>query len=339
MDQTVDVFGWLADRQGCGTIRVMQPLDALSSEVGLNVDYNERFNPKGMMPKIFMGQRVCKDGPSDLWQAIAKLDQRPRLVYEVDDDLWNVDPTNRIAFEWFINGYDVESNKYHSVAYNLENNISVADVVTCTTPALAEILSQWNSNVRIVPNYIPKWLLEHDRPRRERLTLGWIGSATHEMDWAVCSRDVRKHLERNPQVDLKIIGAEANQWLKIPKDRIVETGWFKDVTDSWRAIDFDIGLAPLRPHVFNRSKSAIKFLEYSALGIPIIASDVGPYHDNIVHGETGFLVKYDHEWSKYLRLLTNDEAARKEIGNNAKKWAATQTLEGNVHKWMDALTR
>lgn len=336
-DTTIDIFGWLADRSGCGTLRVMQPLDALASEAGWNTQYSEAMKVRGFMPKVVVGQRVCKDTPSNLWQSIAQAPSRPKLVFEVDDDLWNIDASNEMAYSWFINGVDLTTNESHDVPENLENNIRVSDRVTCTTVALAEILSKWNDDVRIVPNRIPQWLTEWERPRNERLTVGWVGSATHHMDWAPAANHVKRYLTQNPESRFNIIGAEYGNWLKLPKDQVDEAGWFTDVEECWKAIDFDIGIAPLVPHLFNRSKSAIKYLEYAALGIPTVASDVGPYADNIEHGVTGFLVKRDHEWTKYLRDLTNDEAMRTEIGNNAREWAKTQTLEGNIEDWKAAL--
>lgn len=353
-EDTLDIFGWLADKSGCGTIRIMKPLDALASKYNLNTKYNEAItdafplslvtgDPSGKakeplyMPKVIIGQRVCKNPPSWLWQKMSELSSRPKLVYELDDDLWNLDSSNRTAWEWFINGWDVKAGERHDVQENLCANIRVADRVTCSTSALAEIVSQWNDDVRVVPNMIPRWMTERERPRRDRLTIGWIGSATHHMDWAPVSNHIRRFLERNKQCDFKVIGAEYGDWLKIPKDQLIETGWFESVDDCWKAIDFDIGVAPLRPHVFNRSKSAIKFLEYAALGIPTVASDVGPYSDHIEHGKTGFLVKRDHEWSKYLRDLVNDEAMREEIGQNAREWAKQNTLEGNIDIWLKAV--
>lgn len=334
---TLDVFGWLADRQGCGTIRVMQPLTALADETGLNTDFNEAMQTKGFMPKVILGQRICKDAPSRLWQTIAEQSTRPKLVFELDDDLWNIDPTNEIAYAWFINGFDVRSEETHDVANNLRMNIEMADRVTCTTQALADIVGQWNDDVRIVPNYIPRWMTERERTPNEKLTIGWLGSATHNMDWDTASSQIRRFLERNKEVQFRLMGADYADWLKLPEDQVEQTGWFHNVDDCWKAINFDIGIAPLRPHIFNRSKSAIKFLEYASLGIPTVASDVGPYADNIVHGETGFLVKYEHEWSKYLRMLTQDHAMREEIGSNAREWAKTQTLEGNIDSWKVAL--
>ena len=336
-DETLDVFGWLADRSGCGTIRIMQPLDALTSELELKTGYSEGLALKGMMPKILVGQRVCKDRPTAIWGAIAQQENRPKLVFELDDDVWNIDPSNKQAYTWFHHGYEVSTGLYHAVQENLVQTISLSDRVTCTTEPLAELLRQWNDDVRVVPNTIPQWLTEHDRSRRDRLTVGWVGSATHNMDWDTASNEVRRFLNRNPHIDFHIIGAPYGDWLRLPEDQVVESNWIPNVEDCWRAIDFDIGIAPLRPHVFNRSKSAIKFLEYAALGIPTIASDVGPYADNIEHGVTGLLVKRDHEWQKYLRDLSNDEAMRTEIGSNARDWARTQTLEGNIDKWKAAL--
>lgn len=335
-EEIVDVFGWLADRDGCGQLRIMQPFDEMAKQ-GLVTRYNEAMSTRGQMPKIIVGQRVCKDQASQLWQTIAQMGPRPKLVYEMDDDLWNIDPSNEKAYSWFLNGYDPGDKTYHTVQDNLCYNIEVADRVTVSTDALAEIARKYNPEVVVVPNRIPEWLTTFERPRREKLTIGWMGSATHNMDWDTASTPVRKFLERNPDIDFHLMGARYAEWLKLPKEQVVETDWIQGVDNVWKAIDFDIGIAPLRAHMFNRSKSAIKFLEYAALGIPTVASDVGPYHDNIVHGETGFLVKYEHEWPKYLRMLANDEDMRKEMGANANAWAKTQTLEGHVNEWTEAL--
>ena len=48
------------------------------------------------------------------------------------------------------------------------------------------------------------------------------------------------------------------------------------------------------PHL-DQSKSAIRAIEYGALGIPVVASDVGPYRDHIVDGVTGYLIRREHE--------------------------------------------
>jgi glycosyltransferase involved in cell wall biosynthesis len=93
---------------------------------------------------------------------------------------------------------------------------------------------------------------------------------------------------------------------------------------------------PLRPHVFNDSKSAVKALELAALGVPCIASNVGPYAGFVRHGETGFLASRRHEWHHYLQQLL-DPAVRKEMGAKARALATKNTIERNAHLWEKAL--
>lgn len=336
--ETVDVFGWLADRTGCGTIRMMQPLDTLAAETGISTLYNEAIQTKGFMPKVLVGQRVCKDGPSALWQHVSGNEARPKLVFELDDDLWNIDPSNHLAFSWFINGYDRKTGDHADVQGNLAKNIAAADRVTVTTEALAKLVRQFNDEVVIVPNFMPEWVLDWERPKRERLTIGWMGSSTHSMDWEQADNHVKQFMRRNPDLQFHLIGGSYGDRFQLHPGQLVETGWIDGVENTWKAIDFDIALAPLRPHVFNQSKSNLKALEAAALGIPIIASDCGPYPEFVEHGKTGFLVKRDHEWGKYLRELTNDEAMREEMGAAAKEKARGWTLEGNIDQWKSALT-
>jgi glycosyltransferase involved in cell wall biosynthesis len=159
------------------------------------------------------------------------------------------------------------------------------------------------------------------------------------MDWAAEGPQIKRFLNRSG-VPFRLIGGTVNQaqaQLGLNPSQVNAAGWIPSVEDYWRAIDYDIGVIPLKPHVFNQSKSHLKFLENAALGIPTVASDAGPYSASIEHGKTGFLVKRDHEWSKYLRDLVNDEAMREEIGANAKEWAKTQILEDHIDEWAKVL--
>jgi hypothetical protein len=335
MSEQLDAFGWLADKTGCGHLRIMQPMDALARERGYNTAYDVRMvDGEEKLPKTLVGQRVCKDGPSNLWFHIGVKKDRPRTVYELDDDLWNVDHTNVKAFRWFMGGID-DQGVQHNVQVNIARSIALADVATCTTEPLAEIMRQFNPNVEIIPNYIPRWVTEWERPRRDQLTIGWGGSGTHGMDWAAEGPQINRFLKRSGMT-FRLIGGNAKQareQLKLPVDQVSAAGWIPSVEDYWRSIDYDIGVIPLKHHLFNQSKSHLKFLENAALGIPTVASNAGPYSNAIEHGKTGFLVRRDHEWGKYLRDLVNDEAMREEIGANAKAWAKTQVLEDHIDEW------
>src|SRR5690606_21549356 len=145
-DEKLDAFGWLADRSGCGHLRIMQPMDALARERGHKTAYDSRMvGSEEELPKTLVGQRVCKDGPSQLWFNIGVRKNRPRTVYELDDDLWNVDVSNHKAFNWFMNGVD-DQGVVHNVHGNIARNVALSDYVTCTTEPLAELLRRFNPN-------------------------------------------------------------------------------------------------------------------------------------------------------------------------------------------------
>ncbi|RAJ70297.1 glycosyl transferase family 1 [Streptomyces sp. Amel2xB2] len=325
----LDVFGWQADETGCGTYRVALPMQGLA-ELGHRTAASMRMpnSVRDNVDTVIVGQRVCKPDPTVMWQHLAK--QGRRLVFEIDDDLWNVDASSPTAHRFFANP---------EVRANLERNIRVAHAVTVTTEPLAERVSTWNSNVHVVPNAVPDWLVEHEPARRDDgvLTIGWGGSATHQMDFAQAASELRRFFTRNSDCELHCIGVDYASWMRVPPAQTRATPWVPCVDDFLRAIDYHVGIAPLRPHLFNQAKSALKALEVGALGIPVVASAVRPYEGYVRHGETGFLVHRDHEWAKHLRVLVNDPDLRREMGAAAREQARGHTITATAPLWQKAI--
>ena len=94
----------------------------------------------------------------------------------------------------------------------------------------------------------------------------------------------------------------------------------------------DVCLAPLRDTTFNSCKSELKIIEAAAMGKPIIASDVYPYNQILVHGENALLVKEKRgrDWYKHIRALTNDAEMREMLASNLKE---TVNERFNVDYW------
>ncbi|KND38491.1 glycosyltransferase family 4 protein [Streptomyces acidiscabies] len=323
------IFGWGADEGGCRYYRIALPLNTLKAN-GYDTHHHTVKPTAHNTWNVIIGQRVANPGPSITWQSLASYGHL-KTVYEMDDDLFNVDASSTQAFQFF---------SQPAVQDRMRQNIAAAHCVTVSTEPLAERIRALNPNVHVCPNYIPAWLLDHTPPQRQDgiITIGWGGSSTHNMDFAEAGTQLRRFLERNPQVEFHAMGTDYTSWMRLPRDRCRFTPWLPDVETFFRAIDFHIAIAPLRPHVFNQSKSDVKVKEAAALGIPIVASDVGPYRSAVQHGVTGFLVRRDHEWAKYLRMLVEDEVMRKEMGQAAREWARTQTIEGNISVWEKVLT-
>jgi glycosyltransferase involved in cell wall biosynthesis len=76
---------------------------------------------------------------------------------------------------------------------------------------------------------------------------------------------------------------------------------------------------PMPDDPWSRGKCSLKALQYMAMGIPAVCSDVGANRDVIRHGENGFLVETPQEWLEYLRILIEDPALRARLGKEARK--------------------
>ena len=81
----------------------------------------------------------------------------------------------------------------------------------------------------------------------------------------------------------------------------------------------DIGIAPLKMNNFNDSKSNIKVAECAVYKSPLVASNVGGYEEDIINGETGYLIDPDApktEWIRILSRLIRDRKHRIQLGEN-----------------------
>ena len=245
-------------------------------------------------------------------------------VYEIDDDITAMEPSN--------DPFATDPRGPESVRYCIRR----AEMVTVSTPYLAGLYAPLNSNIRVLPNFVKAGLLDMPRIRRDRVTIGYQGGASHLVDMCAVQDELRDVLDANPDADMHWIGVDNSPltWVRRPwlRERCRFTRWSEDVGDSYRAVDFDIAIAPLAGGdlvPFNRAKSSIKALEAAARGIPVIAQDMEPYSDFVKDGETGYLVRTGEEWVKRLTDLIHDEAAREELGRNAREQAKACTIEGN----------
>jgi len=105
-------------------------------------------------------------------------------------------------------------------------------------------------------------------------------------------------------------------------------------------VTWDFALAPLVANEFNEAKSAIKFLEYAALGVPGIFSDVGEYGSTIEHGETGLLVASDRlqDWEQAIFELASNPPLRERLATNARRELLNKHLLGDaVPIWLSVI--
>jgi len=97
----------------------------------------------------------------------------------------------------------------------------------------------------------------------------------------------------------------------------------------------DVAIAPLALHDFNRCKSPIKLLEYGALGIPVICTDIEPYREAPVER----LPNHPPLWIEALRARLADlESAHRE-GRALQRWVESGwMLDDALPAWIEALS-
>src|ERR1017187_8624606 len=123
-----------ADKTGCAYFRMALPLNALKLAGGHTLATGGVYDVRNF--DIMVGQRVCRPEVSEEWQRLAAHKSRDyRMVFELDDDLWHIDPLNTMAYGYFHRG------KLNRMA----ENIRVSDLVTVSTEVLADWVYQWNT--------------------------------------------------------------------------------------------------------------------------------------------------------------------------------------------------
>lgn len=324
------IFGWRAD-PGTAYWRLAVPLVELASRGHdcMVADLAPDCVTRDAEADVFVASRTAMPGPSQTFRQLCR-EGRMLMVYDLDDDFWSVEPHNRAAFELFSRP-DIQSN--------IETNLSMADLVTVSTETLAEVVSAHTSApVRVLPNRMPRWATELLMPDAYGgpVRYGHTGGASHLRDFGEIAKTLRAFFQhRAGSAEFVAVGQDSTARVASIRGRTRYVPWQLDVRDYLHAVStsLDVGLAPLRDTVFNRSKTGLKAMEYGALGLPVIASNVEPYTSYVRHGETGFLCASPREWREALDALM-DADLRRRMGLAGRAQARQHLIEDHAHEWL-----
>ncbi|MFI5473228.1 glycosyltransferase [Streptomyces cacaoi] len=325
---------WSADTAGSSYYRAQLPGISLQW-LGHNVSGGMRLPHDWRDLDALVGCRVAKPEPTKMWQYL-KAETGVRLVLDLDDDYFHIDPSNaHAAATWD-----------KAMLQRLADNMALADLVTCCTEPLAAVLRDYADNVVVIPNGLPAQLLGKPRDYTAEgrpMSVGWAGtsSTVAELPEAVRALNRISQYPRAGGVHVRLVGIDAQQamGLGLKGRQIGALGWVERIEHYLQAVEeFDIWVAPYRDTAFNRAKFPTKWLESSVLGIPLIASDTPAYRAVIRHGENGFLVRYEHEWGRYLKLLVDDPELRQRVGMTARGEASGSIMQALHVQWQAALS-
>ncbi len=238
---------------------------------------------------------------------------------------------------------DRKATQEAGVLFPILRGLIQADAVTASTVPLCNYLHGFNPNTFLLPNYLidSSWRLRPARQAREPqapVIVAYAGGGSHGPDLATVASALLNILERyGRRVRLHFYGTEppenllehpSVQWTPLDlRDYAQYAGYLYD-------LQADIFIAPLADNLFNRCKSAVKFLEYSACGAPGIYSRLEPYERLVEHKVNGLLAATPQEWEDGLALLVESPDLREELGERAQGTVSSGwLLSQNAFQW------
>lgn len=216
------------------------------------------------------------------------------------------------------------------------------DAITVASPVLEEVLKPYNPNVYVLPNYLDADIWKFRNPEMaeesDSVRILFMGTPTHKPDLDLISDVLTTIVEKyRERVSFVFCGINPPEKLaRFEKTQYIPMGIndYRLFANKMQDVEADIAIAPLVDNLFNRCKSSIKYLEYSAIGLPGVYSKVDPYSAIINNGEEGFLVENHDEWIEKISILIEDPARRKEMARRAQKQVLNDwMIEDHASAW------
>ena len=234
------------------------------------------------------------------------------LIFEIDDNLFEINEY-----------YNYYSESLRKIAQN-------ASAICVPSMNLKNVISKITDydKIFLVPNYInyeywnrPKLRINN---KKDNFVVLYMGTKSHDEDLDIILESI-KLLNHNYNITLKILGVankiNENQFLK----QIKMTNEWEDYPKFVKYLmaiskEMDFAVAPLVKNKKNLCKSSIKYLDYSALGLPGIYSNISPYSDIVQNKINGILTENTTEsWYRNIEYLCKYPNERKRISMNAMK--------------------
>ncbi len=259
----------------CSYIRTLLPFKRMGDYLSIEVVSTDLLALPSLRPDWVVLQRHAMRSLKELdMLSKYKNSSGSGLLYDLDDNLLQ------------LNDDHIEHSLLSSKADLVKKSLQIADVVITSTEPLAQVVSPYCNDVRVLPNALDDqtWrtsstkIIENIGPTR----ILYMGTATHQAELAFLSQVVEQTRRKlGSAVEFTLIGISSERevpgWIRYHPDGRLGSTYPGFVQWLLSLPPWDIGLAPLMSSQFNESKSFIKVLDYAALGAMTIASDCSPY--------------------------------------------------------------
>jgi glycosyltransferase involved in cell wall biosynthesis len=216
-----------------------------------------------------------------------------RLILD-NDDYWELNTDNPAK-----GLYDV----YYGP--DIKKTIKIADVIWTPSRYLAKEMRKLNktATIEFVNNAIDDTEEQWSKQRKYpfgALRFGYMGALGHLNDLKQIGYDFKKVYTYG------VKGMEYDDILKYNKTSAPRDIW--NYAKLYRSTD--VSLVPLSDNKFNLCKSDLKVTEAAITRTAIITSNIIPYNETVIHGETGLLCSSPEEWAWAIDSMDKDKAQR-----------------------------
>lgn len=317
---------------GQGDFRVVSPLSAVR-KAGLATECTWRQHVVGMA-RFFTAAEIVRLNPTSFIVqnyihdiSLAVLDEwntsscRPFLIYALDDLINDLDKTNPFRKH-------IPPNARSRLKYALAR----CDRLVVSTDFLAETYQHFIKDIKVVPNRLEKntWCplksLKHTsiKPR-----IGWAGGSTHQGDLLLLKEIIEQTREEADWIFFGMCPDEIRPLLAEYHELVP----FDEYPAYLASLNLDIAVAPLTMTPFNQGKSNLRLLEYGALGIPVVCTDIDPYRNS----PACRVENSAKTWIAALRERIYDPVGREKEGMAMRDWVyRSYLLEDHLEDWLNA---
>lgn len=279
---------------------------------------------------------------NEIIDLVNKYKLKKAIIIEFDDDYMSLHPTN-LAYKYFgTKEIQLKDGRYiwkdgeeglhndgevfdHKRNIELQKSIlkvcSKADAITVSTDNLSKVYKKYNKNTFVLNNFINITQMPFKNIQNNKVVIGWQGGDSHYEDLYKVMPTLKKIKDKyGDKIEFKFMGAcfknLYNEVDGIYIPWVDPKNFFNTFCDNL----FDIGLIPLTNNIFNRSKSNIKWLEYSYYMIPSVVSKVEPYSLDGMHEKNIMYYRNDNEMYNHIEKLILNKEFRNRLGYDSRQY-------------------
>jgi glycosyltransferase involved in cell wall biosynthesis len=258
-----------------------------------------------------------------------------KIVIDIDDHHAGLEPSNMAYI-----ATDPKTNPKNNRDHYFKG-MDLADALITSTPFLYNYYKKEypNKPIYMVRNGIDNQYFNFRKDKSGLYpTVGWVGATPwRSNDLQTLNPFLGEYLEKKQwrfHHSGHIINAPTvEEQLGVPHKLYSSEGMQPILSYTKMFNRIDIGIVPLSGVEFNRAKSFIKGLEYTAAGVPWISTDFEEYTYLNKEFGVGRIAHTEDEWLSHLEELSNQKLRNKERQENMRIVKEFHTMEKRGPEW------